>query len=352
MADDAGRPRPDLSAGAKGGVVAFDFFELLRRLEADGRRFGESGPPDREPARLGQGARMAFAASDVAAYEPGEGTEPARVTENVIGLLGPEGPMPIHLTRWVLDRLSQRWFAGDARRETADTTFLDFANLLQHRMVALYYRAWADSQPAVQVERSGGGRIRAMLAALGGLGLPGSALAGSERLDAVRLEQAPSLAHQVDGPERLTAALGALLRVPVRLVEFVGAWLPVPKAYQTRLGGPDARLGRSAVIGPRVFERQSRVELRLGPLTLEEFERFLPGGRERAVLVKAIRDLVGHGVDVDVRLVLKRAEVPAARLGAARLGRSGWLSPPADGPDAEDMVMRTLVGWRPAEEAA
>lgn len=349
MADDAGRSRPDLSKVAPGRIVEYDFFELLRRLEETGGRFGEAGTPDREPARLGQSARMAFAASDVAGFEPGEDGLPARVTTNVVGLLGPEGPMPIHLTRWVLDRLSQRWFAGDSRRETTDTTFLDFANLLQHRMIALYYRAWADGQPAVQAGRSGGGRIRAMLAALGGIGLPGTAAAGSERLDAIRLEQAPALAQQVEGPERLTAALAAVTGVPVRLVEFVGAWVPVPKALQTRLGMAGAALGRTATMGPRTFDRQNRVEIRLGPLTLNQYERFLPGGSERPVLMRAIRDLVGHGLDVDVRLVLRRDEVPPARLGAGRLGRTGWLAPAAAGPDAEEMVMRTFVGWRPEE---
>ena len=38
-------------------------------------------------------------------------------------------------------------------------------------MIALYYRAWADAHPAVQVERGVGGRVRAMLQAMGGIGL-------------------------------------------------------------------------------------------------------------------------------------------------------------------------------------
>ena len=51
-------------------------------------------------------------------FRAGAEGSPARVTVNNLGLLGPEGPMPLHLTRWVLDRLSQRWFDGASARET------------------------------------------------------------------------------------------------------------------------------------------------------------------------------------------------------------------------------------------
>ncbi|MGT2466149.1 type VI secretion system baseplate subunit TssG [Mesorhizobium atlanticum] len=85
----------------------------------------------------------------------------------------------------MLDRLSQRWFTGADAEQTSDTTFVDFVNILQHRMIALYYRAWADAHPAVQVERSVGGRVRAMLeAAMAGVGLPGTQ---DPELDTVRL---------------------------------------------------------------------------------------------------------------------------------------------------------------------
>ncbi|TIU89584.1 MAG: type VI secretion system baseplate subunit TssG, partial [Mesorhizobium sp.] len=175
MADDARQSLPDLDKFDLDRVEelddTFDFFELLRRLERRGGLFGYSGHADREPARLGQHVRLSFSAKDVVAFReakdktPGKVGAPARVTVANLGLMGPEGPMPLHLTRWVLDRLSQRWFTGADARQTSDTTFVDFVNILQHRMIALYYRAWADAHPAVQVERAVGGRVRAMLEA-------------------------------------------------------------------------------------------------------------------------------------------------------------------------------------------
>ncbi len=313
-----------------------DFFELLRRLEAGhGGRFGRGGRPDAEPARLGQSVRLGFALRDVAALAPADDAGPARVTAVLIGLLGPEGPMPLHLTRRVLDRLSQRWFSGGVEGATSDTTFVDFANLVQHRALALYYRAWADQRPEVEAERPGGGRIGAMLRALAG--------EGSGPIGPVKLGQAAALGHQVFGPERLTGVLASALGVPVRVREFVGSWTAVPARLQTRLGAAHAGLGTSAILGPRVFARQARTEVRVGPLSLTDYLEFIPGGSRLAALRGALLHAVGETLDVDVRPVLRRDAVPAARLGTARLGCTAWIAPRRDR-DADDLRLRAVVG--------
>ena len=113
MADNARNSRPDL-ARAETEIEQMDFFRMLALLEGNGKRFGRSGGPENEPARLGQSPRMAFAAQDVASISrPSEVKPVPHIGVNVLGLLGPEGPMPLHMTRWVMERLSNRWFAGD-----------------------------------------------------------------------------------------------------------------------------------------------------------------------------------------------------------------------------------------------
>ncbi|PBC20301.1 MULTISPECIES: type VI secretion system baseplate subunit TssG [unclassified Mesorhizobium] len=355
MADDARQSLPDLAepatVAAEPLLESFDFFELLRRLEQRGGLFGHSGTADREPARLGQHVRLSFSARDVVKLQDAGDKAHARVTVANLGLLGPEGPMPLHLTRWVLDRLSQRWFTGADAEQTSDTTFVDFVNILQHRMMALYYRAWADAHPAVQVERSVGGRVRAMLEAMSGIGFPGTQ---DPELDTVRLRQAGSLANQIDGAERLTLFLATAFKVQVQIKEFVAAWITIPKALQTRLGKAHAGLGRGATIGPRVFSRQSRIELRIGPLSLDDFRSFLPGERRLGLFRKAVRDMIGETLDVDLRIVLARDAVPPPRVGTVQLGRTAWLARPAEKGDADDLRLHTIVGWRPemAEAAA
>lgn len=335
MADRARQPQPGVSGDALPDPEAMDFFELLRRLERGGQRFGRSGRPEREPARLGQELRQGFAVHDVAAFHPAGERSPARVTAAVFGLFGPEGPMPLHLTRWMLDRLAQRWFTAGVEGATSDRTFLDFADALQHRMLAFYYRAWADQTPAVQEERMGGGHMRAILAAVAG--------AGGAPLHAEKLDQAAALGHQVLGPERLAGLIGAAVGVPVEVKEFVGAWAEVPRRLQSRLGGAHAVLGRGAALGPRVFSRQGRVEIRVGPLPLAAYRDFLPGGARLATLRTAVLHGLGETLDVDFRPVLRAAEVPAARLGAAEVGRTAWLAP-SGAADARDLRLGAIVG--------
>lgn len=331
MADDAGQPRPDLS-GDLATPESMGFFELLRRLEQGGTRFGRAGGPSREPARLGQRARLTFGTRDVAGFHPGM---PPKVDVEVLGLLGPEGALPLHITRWVMGRMSDRWFT-EGSDAASDTTFLDFCNLLQHRMMALYWRAWADARPEVQIEHEAAGRVRALVEALAGVALPGTKPTGPDAQTRLKLRHATALGRQVYSVERLTAYLGDVLEAPVTLVEFLGTWTEIPPRLQSRLGKQHAQLGRSAVVGARSFQRQTLVELRVGPLPLSRFAQFLADPALTARLRHAIRHAMGREMEFNLRLVLSREEIPDARLGQCQLGRTTWLSPKRQR-DADDL---------------
>ncbi|WP_322867356.1 type VI secretion system baseplate subunit TssG [Aquicoccus sp. G2-2] len=349
MADDPRHARSDLSDEA---ILSTDFFELLRQLETTGARFGRAGGPGKEPARLGQIARLNFAASDVVEFrQAAEAGAPPFVGENVIGLIGPEGPMPLHMTRWIMQRLSNRWFAGDSAGATSDTSFIDFLNMLQHRMIALYWRAWAEARPDVHIAHGDGGRIMALMRAMAGIGLPGT-WGQNEGLDGAKLHHATSLAHTVKNPERLTSFLETVVGVPVTLDEFIGVWIDLPVHLQTRLGAAHCGLGTGAVSGARVFDRQSQAELRLGPLSYSEFETFLDDPAAWARLRHSVIFASGKELRFRLRLVLAAGEVPQAQLGTARLGKTAWLAPdPTQG--ADDFCVADLVrDDGPAERSA
>lgn len=327
MADEDGHTRADLST--QEAAARMDFFELLRQLETDELRFGRAGSAKREPARLGQIARLSFAASDVASVTEPEGDHPQQIAVNVLGLIGPEGPLPLHLTRWIMARLSNRWFAGDSSGAMADTSFLDFINLLQHRLIALYWRAWADARPEVNIAHGEGGRVTATMRALAGQGLPGTRT-GDIRLDGAKLRHATSLVMEARSPERLTAFIETVLGVPVQLAEFIGLWIDLPEPLQSRLGQQHAGLGTGAVVGSRVFDRQSHAELQLGPLTLVQFTEFLEDPDAWKRLRHALIFAAAKDINFGLRLVLAPGEVPAARLGACQLGLTTWIAPAAD----------------------
>ncbi|MCE6959787.1 type VI secretion system baseplate subunit TssG [Cereibacter sphaeroides] len=333
MADDARHPPADLIPEGTG------FFQLLRRLETVERRFGRTGGAGDDPARLGQRLRLHMATRDIAALRPARGGRPAEVDVEVLGLFGPEGALPLHLTRRTMQRLSERWFAGD-EDGASDTAFLDFCNMLQHRHLALFWRAWADSRPEVQAEVATGGPFEAMLRAMAGIG-PGS------RLDSLKRRHATALSSEVQGPERLTRILADRIGAPVALREFVGHWMPVPPAAQSRLGRSHTRLGRTASIGPRSFQRQTRAELRVGPVDLPLYLRLVEEAGLGADIGHLIRVAAPRGVDFDLRPLLRRDAIPAPQLGTIRLGRTAWLAGGRHR-DAADLVLRGVTAGKEA----
>ena len=329
MADPARKSEFDLNL-----EPGLGFFETLSRFETEHQFFGRLGGPDREPARLGQNVRMNFSTTDIARIDYSAPSGRPKVDVDLIGLLGPEGPMPYHITRWAYDRLSVRWFRGDTDAAQSDTAFIDFCDLLQHRMIALFYRAWADSRPSIQIERKANGRIHAMSAALAGLYLPRVGTTDRNR-DAVAMRQSGVLGHQVHGPERLSGFLSECLGTSVHVNEFHASWMTLPKDIQTSVNAKHSQLGTTAVIGSRVFDRQGAVEIRVGPLTFQEYQDFLPGSEKRHAVRRALDYALSREFSVTLRLVLTKQEIPQAKIGESVLGQTAWLAPKGS-EDAKD----------------
>ncbi|HEX7129557.1 MAG TPA: type VI secretion system baseplate subunit TssG [Rhodanobacteraceae bacterium] len=316
---------------------AFELFEALRRIECahpDRPRLGRSARPSEDPVRLGATPSLAFAPRDIDRVEPGADGKPARLKNLVFGLFGVNAPMPLHLTEYALERARAK-----------DATLVAFADLFHHRLTSLFYRAWADAQPTVQSDRPDEDRFNLYLGALVGLSTPG--LAGRDALpDQYKRFFAGRLLAQARNAEGLQKLLEHFFRIPVRVIEFVADWMRLPDNAHLRLGSSEtvAGLGRTAVLGEYVWGAQQRFRLRIGPLSLERFNGFLPGGETLRQLVAAVKTYVGEEKAWDVQLVLKRAEVPAIQLGrTGRMGLSTWMGSPRQDADADQVVLKAVA---------
>jgi type VI secretion system protein ImpH len=308
----------------------FDFFAAVRLVEAafpEQARLGEGRRAVDEPMRLGQPPHLTFPPADIAGYEPGGAGRPARLRAYVLGLFGPHGPLPLHVTAHARER---------ARRDQ-DTTFADFCDLFHHRLLSFFYRAWANARPTVEQDRPDRDRFALKVGALAGLATP--AFARRHALpDRFALNGVGLLTQRQRPPEALTRLVAGFLGVATRVEEFVGEWLQVPRRDRARLGR--ARLGLDAILGTYRFERGHRFRLVLGPMRLTEFLTLLPDGRALRPLGALVRLAAGPELDWDARLVLRRSEVPALRLdGSARLGWTSWLRATGRAHDAGDLVL-------------
>jgi type VI secretion system protein ImpH len=308
----------------------YDFYQTLRRIEClygDRPRWGEAKLPVEEPVRLGQDPDLAFAPSPLASFDRG-GARP-RLQVRLFGLLGPNGPLPIHITEYARERL----------RNANDPTFSRFLDVLNHRFLAMFYRAWSQSQPHVNRDRPADDHFAGYIAALMGTMLP--AFRRRDSLpDVAKLFHAGALVRHVRNAEGLAVILRDYFTVPVQVEEFVGHWMWLGPREQTALAREGAELGRGAVLGRRVWDKQHRIRIHVGPLTFREYESFLPGGAMLQKLIDWMRLYLSFELDWDVRLILAMDDVPPLTLGRqGRLGWTTWLGARAAGKDAADLCL-------------
>ena len=194
-------------------------------------------------------------------------------------------------------------------------------------MLCLFYRAWANGEPTVYFDRPDGDRYIDYLGSLFGIGMD-SLYRRDAMPDPAKLFFAGLLACQTRHPDGLVAMVREFFCVPASVVEFVGEWMPISRSDQTRLGISEqsGALGLSTVVGARVWARQFKFRVTLGPLDLAQYRALLPGGASLSELVAIVRNYAGDELSWDVNLLLRHDEVPALRLnGSAQLGWTTWM---------------------------
>lgn len=336
MADPVGIAACPVIQALQAAPTTFDFLQALRRIEREHPACPPIGHGVRsvdDPVRFGQVASLRFAPSMLESCEPGSGGRPPRLLVNGFGLLGPNGPLPLHLTEYVRERLLLH----------RDLTMGRFLDVFHHRMIALFYDAWARNNQAVSFERGGeDDRFAVYVASFFGMGMA-SLLQRDGVSDVAKLHYAGRLACQTRNAEGLRAILAGYFKVPVAILEFVGQWIELPERYRCRLGqSPETgTLGASVVIGSRVWDCQQKFRVRLGPMDRQDYLRMLPGGDSFRRLCDWMKLYVGHSLAWDVQLVLKAADVPETCLG--KQGQAGWTTWLTSRPvtrDADNLVVQ------------
>jgi type VI secretion system protein ImpH len=337
MATAGGRTGPSLRERLRAEPYRYGFFPavwLLQALAPDRERVGGDGPPAAEAVRFRSEQSLEFPASEILDVT-GEDGDRAEMVVRFMGLTGPQGALPRVYSELVIERLRRR-----------DPTLAAFLDLFNHRLVSLFFRAWEKSRPRLLVDRDGRDDLSRWLFSLFGMGTRG--LRGRLAVrDTGLLLYTGLLALKPRSSTGLETLLADYFHdVPVRVVQFVGQWLPLEPEAQTCLRpfGGNTRLGVDALVGSRVWHTQSRFRVVLGPTTYARFCELLPCGASSPELLELTRFFVGLEFDFEFQLVLRAEEVPPSRLGAPgpqapRLGWSTWLVSQRAQRDAHDLVL-------------
>ena len=329
--------RADQSMGATVGREA-DALDLLRRAgrrrrtaSTSTRRCGGSsvctrasragarrcGPAD-EPVRLGQEPDLAFAPAPLRLVRSAR--DAGRACEvRLFGLLGPNGPAAA---------APHRVRAGAAAAEQRSDV-QPFPRSLPPPVYGAVLSRLGAGAAARQSRPARRRSVRRLLGRVHRLASP-----AFHRRDAVadpaKLHHAGWLVRH--GPQRRRARrdpAAATSACRCGSQEFVGHWLPLG-ADRADVSRRVSRRGSAAEpsLGARVWDRQHKFRLHIGPLTAStQYESFLPGGRRLRELVAWVRAVSQFRIGV--------GRVPAASSGSRcrrlrfgegrRLGWTTWL---------------------------
>lgn len=314
---------PDVAQRLHEEPYYFQFFQAVRLLQL---LYPERTPvgtnarkPGEEVVRFRANPTSAFPASELVTLEQDPHTQQLAMTVNFMGTVGPLGALPLYYTELIA--------AEDLAGNSAPRDFLD---VFHHRIISLFFQAWCK----YRVFEHAGGMDECLRS------LIGIQTAGLQKPTGLAQTSLMYYAGLLSRQARSAAALQNLLMdyygVAVEIEEFAGEWCSLTRDEQSWIedGMPETyQLGRGTVLGDEVWEPQARARVVLGPLTLEQYLEFLPGGSANRSLRGLLRFFSGDDMAFELQLVLLRVETPGCQLGkegddAPRLGLLSWVKSP------------------------
>ncbi len=299
----------------------FSFFQavrLLERLHPAKTPLGRALTPREEPVRFTAKQGLRFPPSDISGLKPPEDKAPAEMEVAFMGLIGPSGVLPY----WYTDLAEDR----SRHRDRGLTAFLD---IFHHRLLSLFYLAWKKYRLTATYLPGARDPISQSYLCLMGLGTP-------LMVELLGLSREPLIFYSglLSRPAPCAAAIKSTVRyfsgVPTSIDQFIDRLVPIDPEDQTQLGLANGSLGESALCGSVAWESQTKFRINLGPVGYRQFLKLLPSGERLGTLFALVRYMVGVEYDFEVRLILKKEEVPPCILGlgtpeAPRLGWSTWV---------------------------
>jgi len=296
----------------------YNLFDVLRYVEAtysDTPRLGESLKVSDDPIFIRQQPSMAFAPATISKFIPGY-KEQDQLFNFPYGVFGPNGPLPLHLTEYAYGRELQE----------GDDTFSRFADVFHHRMISLLYRAWANTQPTIEMDKPKTNKFDQYVAAIAGTYVDDERL-GDTSIHS-KIFRAGLFNQQTRSADGLETLLSDYFQVTFYVSQYSGGWLTLNKKDHFQLGayGYANSLGKNSCLGSKVYDCQHKFTLTTEVLSFSKFERFLPSTESYKTLYELITEYVGITFEWDLTLKLKASETPHWSLGKeGRLGWTNWL---------------------------
>ena len=326
MASEAGRPTPSLRELLESETHGFSLFQAMRLLEfsePDSPAIGKRGPFERESVRFRGYPSLAFPKSGVVEVKtevvPTTGRDRSVLTTPILGLYGPDSPLADHVTEDILHERDD------------ETTVPDFLDIINHRLLSLLYRGWAQYRLYVECTEWGEDSLTKQLDALldiGGQTAPGL---GADSI-------MPIVGLLMQRP-RSASGLQTVLHhffpgVPLHIEQCIPRVVRLSPEQQTRLGSANCSLGSNVLIGSKLVDTTGKFRVVMELTGAAELADFQPEGASYARLAGLIELWCQDQLEWELQLILREQDVKLACLSSknptTKLGVNSWLGRPSN----------------------
>ncbi len=286
---------------------------------------GSRGPIAEEHIIFRSNASLAFPVREVEEIEYDNDTVShiprVKMSVNLLGLYGPSSPLPDHYTEEIL-------FNG--KEDSDSRRFLDIFN---HRYISFLYRCWEKYRYPLQYKEGATDNYSRWVLSLIGMGSPD--LRKNSTLDWARLLPLTGLLGlRIGSAMILKQVISSYFGLcAVSIEQNVTNKTSIHAEQLNRLGVNNNNLGMSTTLGETINECASKFRVCIGPVSLQLYKSFLPGGPSYKALHELVALTIRTPLQFDIKLILDPSDMPVCVLSGnatVQLGISSWVGNPSD----------------------
>ena len=309
------REQPDIIEDVLENPSQYEFFQVLRLLEADWNGQGKIGEGLDKWLRMRPAHEISFPGADIRRCEINDKGK-IDLEINFMGLYGVDAPVPHYFTELI------------ARDDESSHTMREFLDIYSHRIYALFYKSWKKYRPFVDLE-SGDSSYIDYVRALSGDSLDAG--------DTQELAFGGTMGARVRNSASLSGMLSDYMGgMGVSVNEFVPRWVKIEsEGYIGGIGNDALSLGDNTIVGDEVLDVSGKIDIVIGPVDGQEAKKLLPGKEGADKLGSLIERYMDPTLDFDLVILIKPSSILGMQLGDddVMLGWSTWVGYQASGID-------------------
>ncbi|MFT5220924.1 MAG: type VI secretion system protein ImpH [Planctomycetota bacterium] len=237
------------------------------------------------------------------------------MTTTFFGLYGVSSPLPGFYTEELLD---DEWEELRSRKDLFD--------VIHHQVYPLLYQAWLKYKFSHNTVELNDSKYWEIIFDLAGLG-------DAYRQDKNRYGHLARYAGILGQRNKSLLGLKTLLRerlvdIPVEITPCVRRKVSIVKHQRCQLGVQNGEIGKNAVIGKEIIERNGKFTVEIGPINAQTFSRF----SDQSELVNDVKELINiylvQPLTFGIKLLLEPGatrRLQLGREGSSTLGNNCWL---------------------------